>query len=232
MVTDPAPRYQTKAAYAAAMIRQAFAEGRYLPGDRLQIGKLAKEIGLSLTPVREAFFELASEGLIDMHPHRGARVAEVSIADMTETYLLREALESLATRLAAEHAKDDEIEALEACHERFVAEARAGGRTALREISDQFHDLIYDMARAPMVRKLIRQVWAVAPEDTFKVIKDRPQQSIRDHARILAAVRSRDPDVAEREMRRHVRGSFELIRAAKTRAKRARSDEPDSSAGA
>lgn len=211
------PRYQTKAAYAAAMIRQAFADGKYAPGDRLQIGKLAKEIGLSLTPVREAFFELASEGLIDMHPHRGARVAEVSIADMTEVYLLREALESLATRLAAENGTDEEIEALAVCHDRLVAEVKAGKRDSLREVSDEFHDLVYDMARAPMVRRLIRQVWVIAPADTFKVIKDRPQHTVQGHARILDAIRTRDPEEAELRMREHVKDSFELIRAAKKR---------------
>lgn len=198
------PRYRTKAAYAAAMIRQAFAEGRYAPGDRLQIGKLAQEIGLSLTPVREAFFELASEGLIDMHPHRGARVAEVPVADPTEVQLLREALESLATRLAAENGTDAEIDALAACHDRLVAEVKTGRRDSLREVGDEFHDLVADMARAPMVRRLIRQVRAVAPADTFQA---RPQRLVQGHAKILDAIRSRDAGAAELRMREHVEES-------------------------
>lgn len=210
--------HQTKSSYAAAMMRRAFAEGKYAPGDRLQVAKLANELGLSLTPVREAFFELASAGLIDMHPHRGARVAEVSLGDLTEVYLLREALESLATRLAAEHVSDELAIALTASHERFAAAVEAGKRDSMRRLSDDFHHLIYDMAHAPMLSRMIGQVWASAPADTFKVITDRPLQSVEDHARILEALVLGDPAAAERCMRDHIQGSLSLIRAEKDRA--------------
>lgn len=215
-MTDQVPRYQTKSAYAAAMLRQAFAEGKYVAGERLQIAKLAKDYGLSLTPVREALFELANEGLVDMQPHRGARVADVPITDLNEVYLVREVLESAATRLAAQRVTPEQIRRLEEAHARFVAAAKTGQRDRLRALSDEFHDLIYDAARSPLLQRLIRAAWLAAPADTFTIIEARPTRSVDDHDVILRALSDGDPDAAEQAMRQHVKGSLELIRAAKT----------------
>jgi DNA-binding GntR family transcriptional regulator len=207
--------YQTKSAYAAARLRQAVSEGTYGPGDRLQIAKLAKDFNLSLTPVREALLELASEGLVDIEPHRGARVADVPVTDLTEAYLVRERLESAATRLAAERASDEFSAALAACHSQFVEAVEAGELEALRRLSDGFHGLIYDMAQSPLLRRLIRDALGSAPSDTFTLIKDRAQHSVHYHEEILKAILLRDGDAAESLMTAHIRDSLELILTAK-----------------
>lgn len=209
------PRYQTKSAYAAAKLRQAFAQGIYAPGDRLQIAKLAKDLDLSLTPVREALLELASEGLVDMQPHRGARVADVPITDLTEAYLIRERLESTAARLAAERATSDLCDELDAAHARFVRAVQAGKREDLRRLSDDFHDSIYDMAQSPLLRRIIRNVMETAPNDTFTLIKERAQSSVQYHEQLVKAIRSRDGEAAETIMAAHIKDSLELIVEAK-----------------
>jgi DNA-binding GntR family transcriptional regulator len=211
------PQYQTKSAYAAAMLRQSFAQGKYVPGDRLQIAKIAKDFGLSLTPVREALFELANEGLIDLQPHRGARVADLPITDLAEVYLVRELLESAATRLTAQRATLEQLEAIEERHRLFVAAVKAGERARLRQLSDDFHDTIYDAAQSPLLRRLIRSAWMAAPSDTFILIEERAPRSVDDHEKIVDAIRSGDADAAEALMRDHVRGSLELIRTAKAK---------------
>lgn len=213
-IAENVPQYQTKSAYAAAKLRQAFSQGKYAPGDRLQIAKLAKDLGLSLTPVREALSELANEGLVDIQPHRGARVADLPISDLSETYFVRALLESAATRLAAERATDELCAALEACHKRFVEAVDAGELEALRQLNDEFHGLIYDMAQSPLLRRLIRS-GINAPSDTFTLIKDRAQRSVRFHGEILNAIRLRDADKAEALMSAHIKDSLELIVAAK-----------------
>lgn len=209
------PQYQTKSAYAAAMLRRAFSEGQYTAGERLQVAKLANDLGLSLTPVREALFELANDGLIDLQPHRGARVADVPLTDLAELYLVRGVLESTATRLAADRATDEQCDELVSQHERLAEAVAAGERATLRKLSDDFHEMIYDMAQSPLLRRLIRTVWTTAPADTFTVIRDRPQRSVEDHERILEAIKSRDGDAAEELMRNHIQDSLELIRSAK-----------------
>ena len=212
------PLYQTKSAYAAARLRQAFSQGKYAPGDRLQIAKLAKDLNLSLTPVREALLELANEGLVDMQPHRGARVADVPVMDLTEVYLIRERLESAATRLAAERATKERCDELDACHARFVEAVGTGKREDLRTLSDDFHDAIYDMAQSPLLRRMIRSAMESAPSDTFTLIKSRAQRSIGFHEDILKAIRRGDGATAEALMSTHIRDSLELILAAKSTA--------------
>jgi DNA-binding GntR family transcriptional regulator len=215
-VGEGVPRYQTKSAYAAAKLRQAFSQGKYAPGDRLQIAKLAKDLDLSLTPVREALLELASEGLVDMQPHRGARVADVPLTDLAEAYLIRERLESAAARLAAERATNEVCDELEASHARFVEAVESGNRADLRRLSDDFHDSIYDMAQSPMLRRIIRNVMETAPNDTFTLIKERAQRSVRHHEELVRAIRARDGQAAEEIMATHIKDSLQLIVGAKT----------------
>lgn len=214
-MNESRPTYQTKSAYAAHMLRQAFAEGRYIAGDRLQTARLAEELGLSLTPVREALFELASEGLVNLSPHRGARVADVHMASLTEVYLLRELLESTVTRFAAANATQDGLQRLAECHDRFTDAVESGHRDELRQLSDEFHIQIYDMAQLPLFRRLIRVVWVAAPEDTFKVIEERPQRSVSCHEEILAALQEGNSYAAESSMKAHIRESLNLIQEVK-----------------
>jgi DNA-binding GntR family transcriptional regulator len=214
-VAEPAIRFQTKTAYAAQMMREAFAEGRYSPGDRLQVGKVAKELGLSLTPVREALFELASEGLVTLEPHRGARVADVPVADLHEVYMIRELLESQAGRLAAERITDEELASLADCHADLVKAVDSGDREPLRALSDQFHQGVFSGARSPKLLQLIMSVASSGPADTFQVLSERPQRTVEEHQQILEALQARDPDRAGEALGGHVRSSLELILAAK-----------------
>lgn len=215
-MAQPGARFQTKAAYAAQMLREAFTEGRYSAGDRLQIGKVASELGLSLTPVREAMFELASEGLVELEPHRGARVADVQVDDLNEVYMIRELLETRAAELAARRATDEELEQLAACHERFVAATQDGDRGSLRTLSDEFHRCVFVPARSPMLHRLIVSVESSGPADTFEVLTERPQRTIQEHAAILRALQARDADAAAAAVGAHVRSSLELILSAKS----------------
>ena len=212
---QPAARFQTKAAYAAQRLREAFASGHYSPGDRLRIGKVAEELGLSLTPVREALFELASEGLVDLEPHRGARVADVKVDDLHEVYMIRELLEGQAARLAADRISSEELDALVDCHHRFVAAVEQGATDVLRRLSDEFHMGVFTAARSPILQRLIVSVESSGPGDTFEVLSGRPERTVEDHAEILAALRARDADAAGAATAAHVRSSLELILAGK-----------------
>jgi DNA-binding GntR family transcriptional regulator len=203
--------FQTKSAYATAMLREALAEGRFARGERLQLAKLARELGLSLTPVREALFALAREGLVEMAPHRGARVGEVPIADLAELYAVRAILESPAARLAAVHLGSGDLAHLERVHADFGKAAQARSSTRLRALNDEFHFTIYDVAGSPLLRSYIRDVWSRSPLDTFARLPERAQRSLEDHEAIMAALRAGDGAAAEVAMRRHLETSFELL---------------------
>lgn len=205
-------RSQTKSAYAAEMIRESLAQGRFERGEWLRAQAIADELGLSLTPVREALLELASEGLIDLEPYRGARVSEIPLIDLSELYAVRALLESAAASLAAARMSRKGLARLEALHDDFVRAVQAGERERLRELNDRFHFAIYDAAEAPLIRQMIKTVWTRAPRDTFRLLPERPQHSVDAHRLILEALRRRNPREAERAMREHIDEALSLIR--------------------
>ncbi len=207
--------HATKSAYAASVLRRALSDGVYCAGDRLTTAKLAKELGLSMTPVREALIELANEGLVEIAPHRGARVAEVPLADLSDVYLAREILESAATRLAAPQLDAGTIKELRRLHHAFVAAARAGDARALFKLNAEFHFAIYEAAHSPLLSRLIRTVWSSSPNDTFRLIPDRAARSVKDHSAILKALIAGDARAAEAVMRAHIHDALGLIRAYK-----------------
>jgi DNA-binding GntR family transcriptional regulator len=209
------PVFQTKSAYATAKLREALQQGEYAPGQRLHITKLAKELGLSLTPVREALAKLASEGLVEVDPHRGARVADIPLPNLSEVYMLRMMLEPAAARLATERIGPEELDRLRGIHDKFIEAASNGEIESLRPLNDKLHFLIYDLSRSPLLLRLIRLVWAMAPHDTFMIIPDRAARSITEHEKILDALEKHDAERMEETVRNHIEESFDLIRSTK-----------------
>src|ERR1700693_2281590 len=204
---------QTKSALAAKKIREALAAGKYASGQWLRAQELADELDLSLTPVREALLELASEGLVDMIPFRGARVSEIPMVDLSEVYAARALLEAAATSLAAARITPKALAEVRALHNEFVKAVKTGKRDELRELNDRFHFAIYEAADAPLISQLIKTVWTRAPRDTFRLLPDRPERSLKAHGDIVEELGRRDPRHAGRAMRDHIDESFALIRS-------------------
>src|SRR5947199_10401231 len=104
---------------ATELIREAILDGRLEPGRRLKEEELARELGISRTPVREALLMLQAEGLVVSTPNRGAMVRVHDAEDLDDLYQLRALLEGHATRRAATRISEQEIEALRESCERF-----------------------------------------------------------------------------------------------------------------
>jgi DNA-binding GntR family transcriptional regulator len=211
--------HQTKADYAAVQIREALISGRFTAGERLQPRDLARELDLSLTPVREALIELAAEGLIEMRPHRGPHVASANVESLEELYLLRETLEGLAVQLAAERMTDEELLEVRRIHEQFVEQHAVHAAERLAELSDQFHMAIYAAAKAPMLLRLVKTVLAAAPSGILASIKGRADQSLTDHAELLAALQTRDAERAATVMRKHLHDTLVFVDEFQRRAR-------------
>ncbi len=111
------------------------------PGERLREIDLAKQIGLSRTPIREALSRLEAEGLVAHDATRGVVVAELDYSMVTELYYMREVLEGTAARLAAQHASDVEISILSDLCQQY--EAALGDEAALTASNRRFHETLY-----------------------------------------------------------------------------------------
>jgi DNA-binding GntR family transcriptional regulator len=178
--------------------------------------EIAERFGVSRAPAREAIFRLEAKGLVTRAAHLGARVVELSPRDLAELYQMREALEGMACRLAAERMTEADLQALAkdlARHETQIAEA--SGKGYFQGGGDQ--DFHFRIARAGgnerLERALCDNLYDVMRLYRFRssLQPGRAKSALSEHRAILAALRLRDGDKAEAAMRQHIRKSWANI---------------------
>lgn len=198
----------SRAELAYSNLRAAIHSGRFRAGERMREADLAEWLGISRTPIRDALKRLETDGLLSAAPRRGLVVAELDQLQVTELYAVRDVLEGLAGRLAAQHASPAEIGAMRDLLERQVRTHR-DDLPALARLNRLFHDVIY---RATRNRYLIEVLdsfetsLALLPGTTY-VGTGRPASALREHAELVDAIEKRDADRAERTARDHVRAA-------------------------
>jgi len=186
-------------------VRSAIQRGDFKPGERLREIDLARQIGLSRTPIREALSRLESDGLVTHDAIRGVVVAELDHNMVTELYYMREVLEGTAARLVAQHASDVEISILDDLCQQY--EAALGDETALKTANRRFHETLY---RCSHNRYLLNMVTVL--HDALALIggttlghAERAAETLHEHRAVVAAIRARDADAAEQALRLHIR---------------------------
>jgi DNA-binding GntR family transcriptional regulator len=190
---------------AAEVIRQAIVEGRLEPGTRLKEEKLARELGISRTPVREALLILQSEGLVDAAPNRGATVRIHDAEALEDLYQLRAVLEGHAARRAAARVSEDVVALLWSSCERFDARIDGDVRDLVKE-NGFFHNTIVEAAGSVRVADMVRKVIEL-PLVYKSYIWYSPEQrriSAHYHRQITKALGTRDAERAELVMKEHV----------------------------
>ena len=143
---------------ATELIREAIIDGRLEPGERLKEEELARQLGISRTPIREALLMLQVEGLITAEPNRGATVRAHSAEDLEDLYMLRALLEGHATRRAAGRIAEPDLERLRESCDRFDA---LSPTDELRELVREnlfFHSTILDLAGSARLAGMVRRV--------------------------------------------------------------------------
>jgi DNA-binding GntR family transcriptional regulator len=193
------------------MVKQGILSARYAPGSLLSEGQLAEELQISRTPIREALRELASGGLVRILPQRGIVVAELSTRDIIEVYQLREQLEGFAVRLAAERASAQDIKGFESDHREALRHMKAGRLQGAYDASIRMHAQIIDLA----CNSRLAQIMGLLGDQVHRfglltLRHGRVAPALREHGEIIAAIRSRDGDLAETLMRRHLRADRDM----------------------
>jgi DNA-binding GntR family transcriptional regulator len=200
-------RRQPHAETVYASLKKDILRGVLAPGSPLREEELGRSHQVSRTPVREALSRLESEGLAARHPRSGLVVSDTSLDDIIDLYVLREALEGLAARLAAERRTEVDLARLEMVLE--AAEQAVQNGDAARELSlgQEFHIIIWRIAgNRPLQRAISDVTEAVNRFQPATLSRPgRSQQSLREHVELLAALRSRDPLAAEKVAAEHVR---------------------------
>jgi len=187
-------------------IKSAILSLKLKPGEPLVESELARQLGISKTPVRDALLELEREGFVTKVLFKGTYVTEVTLKDVREIFQLRAVLEGLAARLAAPLFSPQEVEQM--AENLTAAEAAlAEGNLALcSERGKRFHDAIINKADNQRLTLIIRNLDDHVQR--FRLLSDqisgRLNKSVKEHRRILAALRQRDPAAAEQAMRDHL----------------------------
>ena len=175
-------------------LRQGILTGELKPGERLMEIHLAKKLGVSRTPIREAIRMLELEGLVTMIPRRGAEVARISREDIRDVLEVRLVLDSLATKLACKRITEEQKEELKKAADGFVRATGTGDVTAIAQADVRFHDVIlaasHNKRLVQMVNNLAERIYRYRLE----YIKDSAnhERLIEEHTKIMNCVISGD----------------------------------------
>ena len=188
----------------ARFVRGRIFNGAYPAGEYIRLDQLAAELGISVTPVREALFELRGEGLLDQLPRRGFVVLPFTDRDITDVSDLQAHVGGELAARAAANMNDAALEELSEIHDQLTdAYAADDGDRAVR-LNHEFHRAINVAADSPKLAQLMSQITRYAPESVFPTIVGWPARSVADHARILAALRAHDAEAARAAMSDHL----------------------------
>jgi len=200
---------RTSAALAYERLKRAIAEGDLAPGERLAESRIATLLGVSRTPVREAFGRLVKDGLLCTVPRGGVVVADPR-QEFIEIFHLREAIEGCAARLAAMRASAEEKAGIMALAEEGKA-AQLSDVQARARLNEAFHLGVAHAAHAPRVAELVRNYQALfASPLILKTYSLRETGAAKAaHMRIARAIRDGDAEAAEAAMRAHLRAAAE-----------------------
>lgn len=198
---------------AYTRLRDAILAHELTAGTRLSVPDVARRLGISRSPAREAIARIASEGLATYEPRRGAIVARIETTDLVEIYELREVLEGMACRLAAVRIHDTTIEELHAVVADHASAVAADDVERHMTLDASFHQSIRVAAQNDRLRESLDRLQGQIriAMDTTRRSPGGMGQALAEHREILAAVAARDPDAAERAARAHVarlRGSL------------------------
>jgi DNA-binding GntR family transcriptional regulator len=203
---------ETLSDHVLRQIQSAIVKGDIAPGSKISEPELARAYGISRGPLREALHRLEGQKLLVRIPHAGARVVSLSRQELSELYQIRESLEGLACRLAAERLTPEQVEELRAVlreHERD--EAFQAGRGYYQQEGDfDFHyRIIQASGNMMLIRLLCDELYQLARMYRIQhsATPHRPAQAFAEHHRILDAIAEGDGELAELLMRRHIRTS-------------------------
>jgi DNA-binding GntR family transcriptional regulator len=210
---EPAPirlKPQTERATTAyricEVLREAIVSTQIRPGDALSAADIARQLGVSRQPVREAFIMLAERGLVDVVPQRGTFVLKISMKAVRNAQFVREAIEVAVARRACQVHAESDISAIRSLVASQKEAFAAGDHRHFLRLDEAFHQRIAEAAQRAQARKSIEAVKAQLDRVRFLSLPmtSHMRNILEEHEAILAALVARDADEAEQVMRQHV----------------------------
>jgi len=201
---------------ALKQIKEAVQSGKLKPGDRIVEAELAREMGISRFPIREAISSLEKEGILITIPFKGTYISHYDENDLEEIYTLRSALEELAIRLLMEEIASKKIKKLESILAAMEQAAHKGrvGRLIFGDM--QFHQAICELSGH---RRLL-EAWLTLKDQlgSFIALEEHsyggPEQLLKTHYPLMEAIKKGDRSLAEKRLREHLFDALQVVKEA------------------
>ncbi len=192
-------------------LREDILGGKYEDHEELKEAAIGEEMGVSRTPVREAFRQLELEGLIQIIPNKGAYVTGITEKDVKDIYMIRSLLEGLCARWATEHITPEQMDEME--ENVYLADFHAGKGhlDQLAELDNRFHDILYEACNSKILEhqlKAFHQYVLRVRKKTLSSVNRGPKSN-EEHKQILDAIKAGDADLAENLANRHMINAYE-----------------------
>lgn len=196
----------------AERLRSAILDGDLKPGTWLRQERIAKELGVSSMPVREALKQLAAEGVVEHIPYRGARVTQFSPEDVADLYANRSHLESLAAKSATKNITPEELAELRVLHAHMRDQLASIRLSEYARLNRRFHRVIYRASQRDYLVRALDQIWSAFPtilmsyfaQTTSETLAERMGHDLKEHAAIITALESGDGEEAVRLLQQHI----------------------------
>jgi DNA-binding GntR family transcriptional regulator len=194
-------------------LRKAILRGRVKPGQRLKEERLASEIGTSRTPVREAFHKLEQEELVTRLPRGGFVVRQWNRSDVEEIFGIRSVLESYAASVATEKIDDAKLAMLEDKLRESEECLKRRDTEKLIQLNTEFHDILYKSSNSRKLYHMINNLrdYFYRYRVAILGLNGIPQVSLRDHRKMVAAMRKKDSALVEKLVREHILRGKEIV---------------------
>jgi DNA-binding GntR family transcriptional regulator len=187
----------------ARYVRRRIFNGAYRAGEYLRLDQLAVELGISVTPVREALLNLRADGLLAQQPRRGFIVLAVTARDIADVANVQAFIGGELAARAAENISDDQLAALRGIQDELERAYEQDDLERTVRLNHEFHRTINVAADSPKLTQFMSGITRYAPESVFPTVSGWPKQSIRDHRRVIAAFERKDANRARMAMAEH-----------------------------
>lgn len=205
------PNRQALSEEVASYVRALIMSGGLREGDFVRLDRIALEMDISVTPVREGLLLLRGEGFVVLEPRRGFVVAPLSPKDVADLFFVQATIAGELAARAAVVITDDDLEHLDDVQESLSAAVDRGDSEAVAHLNHQLHRGVNRMATSPKLAWFLSLSVRYVPSRFFASIEGWEEASSHDHAAVLAALRARDADAARSAMEEHVRHASELL---------------------
>lgn len=203
--------FLTKLDHVAERLRERIISGEYPRGHKLKQADIAAELGVSITPVREALKALEMEGYVLSIPHKGLLVPEIDRKGAREIFELRVVLERRLTEWALAKITDEEIAELRTIHKELAKLTKSRERFPVRAANVRFHFRIYEIADHPQTLQFVRVLWAKYPFNFHDDQAARFKQLLHEHDEILRRLESGDRAGALNAMIEHIESGWHRV---------------------